>query len=420
MKKTLILFLICFNLYPQISSKKIDRWVSKNENLNGSVVSIAIKELKKNKKTYGININTYMTPASNVKILTVLGSIYFGDSIPILKYKVSRSNDTLRISPTGYPLTAHPKYIDKDLEKFIKPYSYILYHKPKIELSKYGPAWAWDDFNYYFQAERSEMPIYGNVIQVVKKSNEEIETIPDNFKINIDFKQKEKIYREEIHNNFFINPSLMKIGDTIYSPFIVSRKNTISLFKNFLNTSVKFDEQELSDYNSLNSSQVDEIYSAILKDSDNLISESLVANISLRLNDTISVDKGIQLIQNRFNDNISNQIQLFDGSGLSRYNLITPNALISSLENIYQLIGLERIKNIFPKNYILKEREDFVWGKTGTLRNNHNYSGYIISDKGRIYVFSIMINHFTNDLSKIEEAIADFLIYLKSGRDRPN
>ena len=420
MKKTLILFLICFNLYPQISSKKIDRWVSKNENLNGSVVSIAIKELKKNKKTYGININTYMTPASNVKILTVLGSIHFGDSIPILKYKVSSSNDTLRISPTGYPLTAHPKYIDKDLEKFIKPYSHILYHKPKIELSKYGPAWAWDDSNYYFQAERSEMPIYGNVIQVVKKSNEEIETIPDNFKINIDFKQKEKIYRRETHNNFFINPSLIKIGDTIYSPFIVSRKNTISLFKNFLNISVQFDEQELSDYNTLNSSQVDEIYSAILKDSDNLISESLVANISLRLNDTISADKGIQLIQNIFNDNISNQIQLFDGSGLSRYNLITPNALISSLENIYQLIGLKRIKNIFPKNYILKDREDFVWGKTGTLRNNHNYSGYIINDKGRIYVFSIMINHFTNDLAKIKEAIADFLIYLKSGRGRPN
>ena len=420
MKKTLILFLICFNLYPQISSKKIDRWVSKNENLNGSIVSIAIKQLKKNKKTYGININTYMTPASNVKILTVLGSIHFGDSIPILKYKVSSSNDTLRISPTGYPLTAHPKYIDKDLEKFIKPYSHILYHKPKIELSKYGPAWAWDDSNYYFQAERSEMPIYGNVIQVFKKSNGEIETIPDNFKINLDFKQKEKIYREEIDNNFFINPSLIELGDTIYSPFIVSRKNTISLFKNFLNISVQFDEQELSDYNTLNSSQVDEIYSAILKDSDNLISESLVANISLRLNDTISADKGIQLIQNRFNDNISNQIQLFDGSGLSRYNLITPNALISSLENIYQLIGLERIKNIFPKNYILKDREDFVWGKTGTLRNNHNYSGYIISDKGRIYVFSIMINHFTNDLAKIKEAIADFLIYLKSGRDPPN
>ena len=414
MKKVLIIFLIYSNLYPQISSKKIDRWVSKNENLNGAVVSIAIKQLKKNKKTHGINLNTYMTPASNVKILTVLGSIHFGDSIPILKYKVSSYNDTLRISPTGYPLTAHPKYIDKDLEKFIKPYKHILYHKPKIDLTKYGPAWAWDDFNYYFQAERSEMPIYGNVIQVVKKNNGEIETIPDDFKINFDFEQKEKIYREEIDNNFFINPSLIELGDTLYSPFITSRKSTISFLKNFLNASVQFNQQELSDYNTLNSSQVDEIYSAVLKDSDNLISESLVANISLRLNDTISVDKGIQLIQNRFNDDISNQIQLFDGSGLSRYNLITPNALISSLENIYQLIGLERIKNIFPKNYILKDTEDFVWGKTGTLRNNHNYSGYIITDKGKIYVFSIMINHFTNDLDKIKEVIADFLIYLKS------
>jgi len=414
MKKVLIIFLIYSNLYPQISSKKIDRWVSKNENLNGAVVSIAIKQLKKNKKTHGINLNTYMTPASNVKILTVLGSIHFGDSIPILKYKVSSYNDTLRISPTGYPLTAHPKYIDKDLEKFIKPYKHILYHKPKIDLTKYGPAWAWDDFNYYFQAERSEMPIYGNVIQVVKKNNGEIETIPDDFKINFDFEQKEKIYREEIDNNFFINPSLIELGDTLYSPFITSRKSTISFLKNFLNASVQFNQQELSDYNTLNSSQVDEIYSAVLKDSDNLISESLVANISLRLNDTISVDKGIQLIQNRFNKNISNQIKLFDGSGLSRYNLITPNALISSLENIYQLIGLERIKNIFPKNYILKDTEDFVWGKTGTLRNNHNYSGYIITDKGKIYVFSIMINHFTNDLDKIKEVIADFLIYLKS------
>mgnify|MGYP000875344361 CR=1 FL=1 len=27
---------------------------------------------------------------------------------------------------------------DKDLEKFIKPYKYILYHKPKIDLTKYN------------------------------------------------------------------------------------------------------------------------------------------------------------------------------------------------------------------------------------------------------------------------------------------
>ena len=253
------------------------------------------------------------------------------------------------------------------------------------------------------------MPIYGNVVQIIKNSNGEIEVTPNIYKIIFDFEQKNKILRSEKENKFFINPSLIKFGDTIYSPFITSRKNTISLLENSLGNKVEFKKDELKDYNTLNTTQSNKIYSAILKDSDNLISESIAANISLRLNDTISVDKGVRLIQN-----ISKQIELFDGSGLSRYNLVTPKSVISSLHDIYNLIGFDRIKKIFPKNYIIQNEKDFVWGKTGTLKNNHNYSGYIITDKNRRYIFSIMINHFTNDLSKIKEAIVDFLIYLKS------
>ena len=158
-----------------------------------------------------------------LKISTVLGSIYYGDSIPIINYKVL--NDTLKISPTGYPLLSHPKYIDKDLAKFIKEFRHIIYHIPKLDLNKYGPGWAWDDYNNYYQAERSEMPIYGNVIQAVKKSNGDIEITPDKYKIVFDFEQKKHINRSEIENNFSLNPSLFQSGDTIYSPFITSRKN---------------------------------------------------------------------------------------------------------------------------------------------------------------------------------------------------
>ena len=407
MKKIILLIFFSSSLFSQISSKKIDRWISSNDNLIGSVVSIAVKRIDKEKKIVGSGIDVYMTPASNVKISTLLGSIHYGDSIPVINYKVS--NDTLKISPTGYPLLSHPKYRDEDLEKFIKEFKHIVYHNPKIDLNKYGPGWAWDDYNSYYQAERSEMPIYGNVVQIIKNSNGEIEVTPNIYKIIFDFKQKNKILRSEKENKFFINPSLIKFGDTIYSPFITSRKNTISLLENSLGNKVEFKKDELKDYNTLNTTQSNKIYSAILKDSDNLISESIAANISLRLNDTISVDKGVRLIQN-----ISQQKELFDGSGLSRYNLVTPKSVVSSLNDIYNLIGFDRIKKIFPENYIIQNEKHFVWGKTGTLRNNHNYSGYIITDKNRRYIFSIMINHFTNDLSKIKEAIVDFLIYLKS------
>ena len=407
MKKIILLLFFSSSLFSQISSKKIDRRISSNDDLNGSIVSIAVKRIDKEKKIVGSGIDTYMTPASNVKISTVLGSIYYGDSIPIINYKVL--NDTLKISPTGYPLLSHPKYRDEDLAKFIKGFKHIAYHNPKIDLNKFGPGWAWDDYNNYYQAERSEMPIYGNVVQIIKNSNGEIEVTPDKYKIVFDFEQNNIIYRSETENKFFINPSLLKSGDTIYSPFITSRKNTTSLLENALEKTVEFNKDELKDYSTLNSTQVDEIYSAILKDSDNLISESIAANISFRLNDTISVDKGVKFIQN-----ISKQTELFDGSGLSRYNLVTPKSVISSLHDIYNLIGIDRIKKIFPENYIIQNEKDFVWGKTGTLKNNHNYSGYIITDKNRMYIFSIMINHFTSDISKIKDAIVDFLIYLKS------
>ena len=407
MKKIILFLFFSSCLFSQISSKKIDRWISKNNDLNGSIVSIAVKRIDKEKKIVGSGIDTYMTPASNVKISTVLGSIYYGDSIPIINYKVL--NDTLKISPTGYPLLSHPKYRDEDLAKFIKGFKHIAYHNPKIDLNKFGPGWAWDDYNNYYQAERSEMPIYGNVLQIIKNSNGEIEVTPNKYKIVFDFEQKNIINRSETENKFFINPSLIKFGDTIYSPFITSRKNTISLLENAIEKTVEFHKDELKDYSTLNSTQVDEIYSAILKDSDNLISESIAANISFRLNDTISVDKGVKFIQN-----ISKQRELFDGSGLSRYNLVTPKSVISSLHDIYNLIGFDRIKKIFPENYIIQNEKDFVWGKTGTLKNNHNYSGYIITDKNRMYIFSIMINHFTSDISKIKDAIVDFLIYLKS------
>ena len=412
MKKALILIFICSNVYSQISSKKIDRWVSKNENLKNSVVSIAIKELNKNKKIRGININTFMTPASNLKILSVLGSIYVGDTIPVIKYNFS--NDTLNISPTGYPLLSHPKYQNKELEKFVDSFNHIEYNLSNTDLIKYGPAWAWDDLSYYFQAERSSMPIFGNVVQIIKKENGDLILTPNNFKINLDYNQKEKINRAVDENVFTVNPSLIKLGDTIYHPFISSNKVIVDLLRNSLKTSISLSNNKLDYYQSLNVDDVDEIYSIILKKSDNLISESLVANISFRINDTISVNKGLDIIENSFKKSISNQMELFDGSGLSRYNLITPEALVNSLERIYLSIGLERVKRIFPNNFIIEDNEDFVWGKSGTLKNNYNYSGYIITNKGKQYVFSIMINHFTEDLDKIKSAIVDFLIFLKT------
>ena len=410
--RLLIFLLIGFNLNAQLSNSKIKRWVSSQDNLKNAYVSIALKPIQKNKKIKGVNISKFMTPASNIKLLTVLASIKSGDSINSLKYKFV--SDTLHISPTGYPLLEHPLYPDLELTNLLRSANTIVYHKSSEKIERYGPAWAWDDFKQYFSPERSSFPIYGNVIMITKLENEELRIKPNIFNINLDSTSSQSYTRKENKNDFTINPLKIKLNDTILIPYIVSDENTIGSLKHLTMKEVISESNDIINSDNLYSKVPEKIYQSILKKSDNLISESLLANVGFSYTDTISVDVGINKTLEKLDAEIQNGVDWFDGSGLSRYNMVTPKAIIYTLNEIYNDWGLEKIKKFFPNNYVIEGEERFVWGKTGTLRNNHNYSGYIITDKGKSYFFSIMINHFTKDLSEIKSVISDFLKYLKS------
>ena len=410
--RLLIFLLIGFNLNAQLSNNKIKKWISSQDNLKNAYVSIALKPIQKNKKIKGVNISKFMTPASNIKLLAVLASIKSGDSINSLKYKLV--SDTLHISPTGYPLLGHPLYPDLELTNLLRSANTIVYHKSSEKIERYGPAWAWDDFTEYFSPERSSLPIYGNVIMITKSENGELRVKPNIFNINLDSTSSQSYTRKENKNDFTINPLKIKLNDTILIPYIVSDENTIGLIKHLTMKEVISESNDIINSDNLYSKVPEKIYQSILKKSDNLISESLLANVGFSYTDTISVDVGISKTLEKLDAEIQNGVNWFDGSGLSRYNMVTPKAIIYTLNEIYNYWGLKKIKNFFPNNYVIEGEERFVWGKTGTLRNNHNYSGYIITDKGKSYFFSIMINHFTKDLSEIKSVISDFLKYLKS------
>ena len=155
------------------------------------------------------------------------------------------------------------------------------------------------------------------------------------------------------------------------------------------------------------------LYKALLQDSDNGVAEALLNMISQKTFEEMNVQKTIDTLKFQWKNWLPDPIEWVDGSGVSRYNMVTPRTLIAVLKNIHREIGLESIKEYFPKsgrsgtlkNYEIRN----VYAKTGSLRHNHNLSGYWISDRGKVYVFSIMANHFTTPTDDIRQGISALL-----------
>jgi D-alanyl-D-alanine carboxypeptidase/D-alanyl-D-alanine-endopeptidase (penicillin-binding protein 4) len=226
---------------------------------------------------------------------------------------------------------------------------------------------------------------------------------------------KQQFHRERSKNRFYLNPQMLNERDTLYRPFITSD----SLFTHLLQKRTQYPVKLLENSNTppnwdiLYSNQEALLYKALLQDSDNGVAEALLNMISQTTFNEMNIQKTIDTLKIQWSQWLPDPIEWVDGSGVSRYNMITPRTLIAVLKKIYREAGLETIKKYFPKSASSGTLEDYplreVYAKTGTLRHNHNLSGYWISDRGNVYVFSIMANHFTAPTDEIREGISELL-----------
>ena len=407
MSKYFLVFFVFFCASGQkISERKIKKWINQISVFDKSHVGIRVEGISKIYADY--NGSNYMPPASNTKLFTFLAAVQTFDSLPTLEYKIE-NDSVVSFRSTGYPLLLHPFYSDSILLNFLSKKKTWKYSKPKNKVKPYGPGWAWDDYNFYYAAEKSPFPIYGNTVKYIIGNN-----IVPKFLLELD-SSVNKLQRSKTENKFYLNPKTLKGTDIIYRPFITSDSLFVKLLSAATdNNVIHTNKNDSLEWSVLYTNNEKKLYMALLHDSDNGIAESLLLMISKSLSGTFSTEKAIEILKNKWRDVFQDDLIWYDGSGISRYNMFTPRTIIQVLKLIKKEIQWSKIEQLFPKSGESGTLLDYpnlynIYAKTGTLRNNHNLSGFFKNKKGEILMFSVMVNHFNSTITEIRNGITEII-----------
>jgi len=377
---------------------------------------LAVFDAEENKMIYERYSNKYFTPASNTKLLTFYAGLkILGDSIPALKYIVK--NDSLIFWGTGDPSFLYPDLPESMIYQFLKNSKQKLYYLPPVFTeAHFGPGWAWDDYNSYYSVERSAFPIYGNYVKFDFIPGLDIpNSSPSFFKDNllIEPDALPGLIRDPTANIF---RHKIFIGDKGFSqivPFKYSPELFVKLLADTLKKPVEIIRQKtegFSDIKTLYSLPADSLYKTMLQQSDNFIAEQILFMVSGKISDSLKTDLAIDHIKENFLKDLPDEPFWVDGSGLSRYNLITPRSMVKLLKKIIREVPQKRLFTLMAtggksgtiKNSYVAD-EPYIFAKTGTLRNNHNLSGYLKARSGKVLIFSFMNNNYTVPSSEIKK-----------------
>lgn len=424
-----VIFLASCSLQKKISKSAHE--VLKDSSLATAHVGISVYEPGADKYWFNYQGDHYFVPASNTKIPTCYAAMkYLGDS---LTSALKVEDDTaIFLIPTGDPTLLHPDFKNQPLINYLqsttkKIYTTGIFWKEEA----LGSGWAWNDYNDDYMVERSPMPVYGNLIKWTQENNGidpvvTYSTPEVNWSVDFDTTKSNYFFvqRNLGANNYKITEGKEKLKEQDV-PFVTNGINaTLELLPDTIHKRIGLITPKIVEdlfirrtmqATSIHSQPTDSLLKPMMHRSDNFFAEQNLLMVSSQLLQLMNDEKIIDtLLKTDFKD-LPQKPRWADGSGLSRYNLFSPQDFVFILNKMKNEFGMERLKNILPtgnngtlKNYYLAEN-GYIFAKTGSLSGVIALSGFLYTKKNKLIIFSVLVNNHNSSASRVRRTVEKFI-----------
>jgi len=413
--------------------------------LKQAASSLYVIDAKTSKVVFDKNSQIGLAPASTQKIITsvtafeLLGKNY--------RYKTEfgidkDSGSSLYILPSGDPTFGSWRWnkaaskeiikrIIQSIPKEKKEFGSILYDNRKWDFGNIPDGWIWQDVANYYGAGAEKLNWRENQFDIILESGTNIgdpvqiiktEPILFHYDLNSIAVSAEKGSGDNAYIYFPINEGLGTVKGTIpikekrfvisgalpsaSNQFIAELIDTLTkleivnpglaLEANERHKIAKIEPKEYKIIHTEISPSLDSIIYWFLKKSINLYGEALLKTIAYEKYGFGSTDSGVNIVKDFWKQKglDENELNIYDGSGLSPLNRVTTHAQV-------QILKYAKGKSWYPYFYDALPEFNGMKMKSGTISDVKGFCGYHKAKDGKEYIFSFLVNNYNGSASTL-------------------